>query len=98
MRDPGNARVTSLSLAVPAVSPPRRVAQLGRRSTTPLFWTHPPCPPPFPFDYEAALAECAKGDRAALHRIYQHESRRLLGVALHRARPRAPRTCCTTPS
>ena len=32
-----------------------------------------------PFDYDTALAECAKGHRAALHRIYQHESRRLLG-------------------
>ena len=41
------------------------------------------------FDYEAALADCAKGDRAALHRIYQHESRRLLGVALRIVRDRA---------
>lgn len=41
------------------------------------------------FDYEAALAACAGGDRAALHRIYQHESRRLLGVALRIVRDRA---------
>ena len=41
------------------------------------------------FDYEAALAACARGDRAALHRIYQHESRRLLGVALRIVRDRA---------
>ena len=42
------------------------------------------------FDYEAALAACAGGDRAALHRIYQHESRRLLGVA--------PTTACDAAS
>lgn len=41
------------------------------------------------FDYDTALAECAKGHRAALHRIYQHESRRLLGVALRIVRDRA---------
>lgn len=40
------------------------------------------------FDYEAALADCARGDRAALHRLYQHESRRLLGVALRIVRDR----------
>ena len=34
------------------------------------------------FDYEATLAACARGERAALHRLYQQESRRLLGVAL----------------
>jgi len=41
------------------------------------------------FDYEAALAACARGDRDALHRLYQHESRRLLGVALRIVRERA---------
>lgn len=41
------------------------------------------------FDYEAALAACARGERDALHRIYQHESRRLLGVALRIVRERA---------
>ncbi len=41
------------------------------------------------FDYEAALAACARGDKQALHRIYQLESRRLLGVALRIVRDRA---------
>ena len=41
------------------------------------------------FDYETALAACARGERLALHRIYQHESRRLLGVALRIVRDRA---------
>lgn len=45
--------------------------------------------PPDPFDFESALANCAKGDRSALHRLYQHESRRLLGVALRIVRERA---------
>ena len=44
---------------------------------------------PQTFDHEAALAACAKGDRDALHRIYQIESRRLLGVALRIVRERA---------
>ena len=34
------------------------------------------------FDYEAALAACARGDRSALRRIYEQEAGRLLGVAL----------------
>jgi RNA polymerase sigma-70 factor (ECF subfamily) len=33
------------------------------------------------FDYEAHLAACARGERAALHRLYVQESPRLLGVA-----------------
>ena len=33
------------------------------------------------FDYEAALVACAAGDHAALHRLYDHEGARLLGVA-----------------
>ena len=41
------------------------------------------------FDCEAALASCARGEREALHRIYQHESRRLLGLALRIVRDRA---------
>ena len=41
------------------------------------------------FDYEAALAACARGEQQALHRIYQFESRRLLGVALRIVRDRA---------
>ena len=32
------------------------------------------------FDYEAALAACAAGDHAALHRLYDQEGARLLGV------------------
>ena len=44
---------------------------------------------PQPFDYEVALAACAKGDRSALQSIYQFESRRLLGVALRIVRDRA---------
>jgi len=33
------------------------------------------------FDYEAALAACARGERQALEQIYQREARYLLGVA-----------------
>ncbi len=33
------------------------------------------------FDYENALAACAKRDGQALHRLYQQEASRLLGVA-----------------
>lgn len=37
-------------------------------------------PPPESFDYERALAGCARGDGAALQRLYTQESARLLGV------------------
>jgi len=40
------------------------------------------------FDYEAALAACARGDHGALRRIYDQDSRRLLGVALRIVRQR----------
>jgi RNA polymerase sigma-70 factor (ECF subfamily) len=40
------------------------------------------------FDYEAALFACAQGDRQALARIYERESRHLLGVALRIVRQR----------
>lgn len=40
------------------------------------------------FDYNAALHACAAGDRKALHRLYQHESRYLLGVAMRIVRQR----------
>jgi len=40
------------------------------------------------FDYEDALRECARGDRMALQRLYQRESRYLLGVALRIVRQR----------
>lgn len=43
----------------------------------------------FPFDYEAALHACARGERQALHRLYQQESARLLGVALRIVRDSA---------
>ncbi|WP_074751474.1 sigma-70 family RNA polymerase sigma factor [Pseudomonas abietaniphila] len=33
-----------------------------------------------PFDYEAALHACARGERSALQRLYEQESPRLLGV------------------
>jgi len=41
-----------------------------------------------PFDYEAALAACARGERQALAQIYQREARYLLGVALRIVRER----------
>ena len=44
---------------------------------------------PQTFDYEKAIVACAAGDRDALHRIYQFESRRLLGVALRIVRERS---------
>ena len=40
------------------------------------------------FDYDAALLACARGDRDALQRIYQRDSRPLLGVALRIVRQR----------
>lgn len=40
------------------------------------------------FDYEAALAACARGEHAALRRIYDREAPRLLGVALRIVRHR----------
>lgn len=45
--------------------------------------------PPQPYDHNAELAACARGDQAALHRLYQQESRFLLGVALRIVRDRA---------
>jgi RNA polymerase sigma-70 factor (ECF subfamily) len=43
---------------------------------------------PTEFDYEAALAACARGDQRALRSIYEREGRRLLGVALRIVRRR----------
>jgi len=40
------------------------------------------------FDYEAALLACARGEQAALRRIYDEDGRRLLGVALRIVRHR----------
>ncbi len=47
-------------------------------------------PPPTvaPFDYDAALMACARGDRQALQQLYQREGRYLLGVALRIVRQR----------
>ncbi|MBU0604265.1 MAG: sigma-70 family RNA polymerase sigma factor [Gammaproteobacteria bacterium] len=44
--------------------------------------------PPYDPDFEAALVACARGDQAALQRIYQAEGSRLLGVALRIVRRR----------
>ncbi|MFJ4143294.1 sigma-70 family RNA polymerase sigma factor [Pseudomonas sp. NPDC089734] len=41
------------------------------------------------FDYEATLHACARGERQALHRLYQQESARLLGVVQRLVRDRA---------
>ncbi|NYT79735.1 sigma-70 family RNA polymerase sigma factor [Alcaligenaceae bacterium] len=46
-------------------------------------------PPSGDFDYEAALAACAAGQRDALQRIYTHEGGRLLGVILRIVRDSA---------
>jgi len=40
------------------------------------------------FDYEAQLMACARGERAALRRLYEHEARWLMGVALRIVRRR----------
>lgn len=45
-------------------------------------------PPSSNFDYESALLACARGDRAALHQIYEREASQLLGVALRIVRRR----------
>jgi RNA polymerase sigma-70 factor (ECF subfamily) len=47
-------------------------------------------PPPTaaPFDYDAALMACARGDRQALQQLYQREGRYLMGVALRIVRQR----------
>ncbi|MEF7612573.1 sigma-70 family RNA polymerase sigma factor [Aquincola sp. MAHUQ-54] len=39
-----------------------------------------PAPPP-PFDYDAAVMACARGERFALRALYEREARWLLGVA-----------------
>ena len=41
-----------------------------------------------PFDYEAALLACARGERFALRALYEREARWLLGVALRIVRDR----------
>ncbi len=41
-----------------------------------------------PFDYEAAVLACARGERYALRALYERESRWLLGVAMRIVRDR----------
>lgn len=41
-----------------------------------------------PFDHDAALLACARGERFALRALYEHEARWLLGVALRIVRDR----------
>jgi RNA polymerase sigma factor (sigma-70 family) len=48
-----------------------------------------PIDDPTPFDHAAALAGCARGDRAALRRLYDVEARQMLGVALRIVRQRS---------
>jgi RNA polymerase sigma-70 factor (ECF subfamily) len=45
-------------------------------------------PNPTDFDYESALAACAKGQGVALQRLYEQESPRLLGVVQRIVRDR----------
>lgn len=44
---------------------------------------------PSPFDHNAALAACARGDQTALRALYEREHRFLMGVALRIVRDRA---------
>ena len=41
-----------------------------------------------PFDHDAALRACARGERLALQRLYEREARFLLGVAMRIVRQR----------
>ena len=41
-----------------------------------------------PFDHDAAVLACARGERFALRALYEHEARWLLGVALRIVRDR----------
>lgn len=61
-----------------------------RRPIDPLVRPSPvPSNDPTPFDHNAALAACANGDQRALRRLYERESRFLMGVALRIVRDRA---------
>lgn len=71
---------------------PRRVSlQRGaRRPIDPLVRPSPVLSnDPTPFDHNAALAACARGDQGALQRLYERENRFLMGVALRIVRDRA---------
>lgn len=62
----------------------------ARRPIDPLVRPPPvPSHDPTPFDHNAALADCARGDQNALRRLYEHEHRFLMGVALRIVRDRA---------
>lgn len=71
---------------------PRRVS-LPRGSRRPIDLLVRPTPVPSkdltPFDHNAALAACARGDQSALQRLYERENRFLMGVALRIVRERA---------
>lgn len=43
---------------------------------------------PAPFDYEAAVLACARGERFAMRALYEREARWLLGVAMRIVRDR----------
>lgn len=49
----------------------------------------PSASPSTPFDYEAAVLACARGERFALRALYEREGRWLLGVALRIVRDHA---------
>jgi len=71
---------------------PRRVSlhRDPRRPIDPLVRPPPvPSHDPTPFDHNAALAACARGDQSALRRLYERENRFLMGVALRIVRDRA---------
>lgn len=71
----------------PCRVPPDRGA---RRPIDPLVRPLPvPSNDPTPFDHNAALAACARGDQGALRRLYERENRFLMGVALRIVRDRA---------
>lgn len=62
----------------------------ARRPIDPLVRPPPvPSHDPTPFDHNAALAACARGDQSALRRLYERENRFLMGVALRIVRDRA---------
>ena len=62
----------------------------ARRPIDPLVRPSPvPTNDPTPFDHNAALADCARGDQSALRRLYERENRFLMGVALRIVRDRA---------
>lgn len=71
---------------------PRRVSPDGDawRPIDPLVRPSPvPSNDSTPFDHNALLAACARGDQGALQRLYERENRFLMGVALRIVRERA---------